>query len=180
MIGSVIATALWAMLPAYLPNNVAVLAGGSRPLDGGRTLGDQRLLGDGKTYRGTAAGVAAGVVTALLLNQLSGSATELLGVSLPTFPPGAMIGLACGAVLGDIAASFLKRRTGRARGASFPGLDQLDFVVGALLVTAALTPEWTRSVFTLEVLVVVLVITPILHVGTNAIAYGLGLKEEPW
>jgi CDP-2,3-bis-(O-geranylgeranyl)-sn-glycerol synthase len=30
------------------------------------------------------------------------------------------------------------------------------------------------------VLVVVLVLTPILHVGTNIIAYWLGFKNEPW
>ncbi|MFD1527454.1 CDP-archaeol synthase, partial [Halolamina salina] len=42
-----IADALWAMLPAYVPNNAAVLAGGGRPIDGGRTLGGARLLGDG-------------------------------------------------------------------------------------------------------------------------------------
>ena len=44
---SVVATALWAMLPAYVPNNAAVLAGGGRPIDGGRTVGGRRLLGCG-------------------------------------------------------------------------------------------------------------------------------------
>lgn len=29
-------SALWAMLPAYLPNNAAVLFGGGPPIDGGR------------------------------------------------------------------------------------------------------------------------------------------------
>ncbi|MFC6754525.1 CDP-archaeol synthase, partial [Halorubrum tibetense] len=36
MVGSLVATAFWAMLPAYVPNNAAVLAGGGRPIDGGR------------------------------------------------------------------------------------------------------------------------------------------------
>jgi len=35
-------------------------------------------------------------------------------------------------------------------------------------------------VFTLPVLVVVVVLTPLLHVGTNVLAYQLGLKDEPW
>jgi len=56
---AVVVVAFWVMLPAYIPNNVAVLAGGGRPIDGGRTLGGSRLLGDGKTWRGTAAGTAA-------------------------------------------------------------------------------------------------------------------------
>ena len=55
MVVETVAVAIWAMLPAYIPNNVAVLAGGGRPIDGGRTLDDgNRALGDGKTWRGTA------------------------------------------------------------------------------------------------------------------------------
>jgi CDP-2,3-bis-(O-geranylgeranyl)-sn-glycerol synthase len=83
-------------------------------------------------------------------------------------------------MLGDIVASFLKRRTGRERGAPFPGVDQLDFVVGALLLTLLVRPAWFLGTFTPVVLVVVLVMTPLLHVGTNAGAYLLGLKDEPY
>jgi CDP-2,3-bis-(O-geranylgeranyl)-sn-glycerol synthase len=176
----VVATALWAMLPAYVPNNAAVLAGGGRPIDGGRTMGDSRLLGDGKTWRGTAAGTAAGTLVALALTALEPTVSELVGHTLPSFPFLAGLGLALGAMLGDIAASFLKRRSGRERGAAFPGLDQLDFVVGALVCAFLLAPGWFTATFTLPVLVVVVVATPILHVVTNAIAYLLGLKNEPW
>jgi CDP-2,3-bis-(O-geranylgeranyl)-sn-glycerol synthase len=83
-------------------------------------------------------------------------------------------------MLGDVAASFLKRRTGRERGAAFPVVDQLDFVAGALVVAVVLAPEWVFATFTPPVLLAVLVLTPLFHVGTNAIAYVLGLKAEPW
>jgi CDP-2,3-bis-(O-geranylgeranyl)-sn-glycerol synthase len=83
-------------------------------------------------------------------------------------------------MLGDIGASFLKRRTGRERGAAFPGLDQLDFVVGALLLAAVADFGWFTETFTVPVIVAILVATPLLHVVTNAIAYWLGLKDEPW
>ena len=165
MIVSLVVGALWAMLPAYVPNNVAVLAGGGRPIDGGRTLGDRRLLGDGKTWRGTAAGTLAGVA---------------LAVGLNAFPLRAALGLALGAMLGDIGASLVKRRLGRQRGAAVPGLDQLDFVVGALVLAAVLAPSWTLITFSLPRLAVVVVATPLLHVTTNAGAYLLGLKSEPW
>ncbi|MFW6318076.1 MAG: CDP-archaeol synthase, partial [Halorubrum sp.] len=69
MIGSLVATAFWAMVPAYVPNNAAVLAGGGRPIDGGREWRGARLLGDGKTWRGTAVGTLVGVVLALVLNR---------------------------------------------------------------------------------------------------------------
>jgi len=180
MVLEVVATAVWAMLPAYVPNNVAVLAGGGRPIDGGRTLGDARLLGDGKTWRGTAFGISAGLALALALDAVATDAGDALGADLPGFPLAAAVALPTGAMLGDILASFLKRRTGRERGAVFPGVDQLDFVVLALALAALAAWEWFQAVFTLPVLGVVLVLTPILHVGTNVIAYQLGLKDEPW
>ena len=177
---AVVATAVWAMFPAYIPNNAAVLAGGGQPIDGGRTLGDRRLLGDGKTWRGTAVGWAAGAVLAFGLNELNGGASDLLGVSLPEFPTAIIFALPLGAMLGDIGASFLKRRTGRERGAPFPVVDQLDFVAGTLLLGAIASPGWFFETFTLPVLAVVLVLTPLLHVLTNAVAYLIGVKDEPW
>ncbi|WP_123536999.1 CDP-2,3-bis-(O-geranylgeranyl)-sn-glycerol synthase [Halosimplex salinum] len=177
---SAIVTALWAMLPAYVPNNAAVLAGGGRPIDGGRTWGGRRVLGDGKTWRGTAAGTAAGVAVALALNAAAPTIGDLLGVDPVVFPLPAAFGLALGAMCGDIGASFLKRRTGRERGAPFPGLDQLDFVVGALALAALLDFDWVVATFTPTVLAVVLVVTPLLHVVTNGIAYVIGAKDEPW
>ncbi len=172
--------AFWLMLPAYVPNNAAVLAGGGAPIDGGRTWNGKRVLGDGKTWRGTAAGTLAGVALALVLNALQPSVTGATGFDLPAFPILAAVGLAFGAMLGDILASFLKRRTGRERGAMFPGVDQLDFVVTALPLTALLAFDWFVEWFTLPVIVVVLVVTPLLHVTTNGVAYLLGLKNEPW
>jgi len=173
-------TALWAMLPAYVPNNAAVLAGGGTPIDAGRTWHGKRLLGDGKTWRGTAVGVSAGALLAVGLDWLAPAASDALGVSLPGFPLPIVFALPAGAMLGDVLASFLKRRTGRDRGAAFPLLDQLDFVVAALALAALAAPTWFGEVFTLPVLAVVLVVTPVLHVVTNGIAYLLGLKEEPW
>jgi len=177
---AVVATAMWAILPAYVPNNAAVLADGGRPIDGGRTWGGRRVLGDGKTWRGTAAGTLAGTTLALVLNALHDSVGAALGVTADPFPVLAGVGLAFGAMVGDIGASFLKRRTGRERGAAFPGLDQLDFVVGALACATLFAPAWALVTFETPVLVVVLVVTPLLHVTANAIAYVLGLKDEPW
>jgi CDP-2,3-bis-(O-geranylgeranyl)-sn-glycerol synthase len=143
-------------------------------------LNGKRLLGDGKTWRGTLVGTVAGVALALALGALRGVASDRLDVELPGFSVRAGLGLALGAMLGDIGASFLKRRTGRERGASFPVLDQLDFVVGALGLAKLLAPEWFDRTFSLPRLVVVVLVTPVLHVTTNVAAYALGLKDEPW
>ena len=176
----VVVTAVWAMLPAYVPNNAAVLAGGGRPIDGGRMLGERRLLGDGKTWRGTAVGTAAGTALALALSAAAPAVGDAIGHTLPQFPLLAGFGLAFGAMLGDIGASFLKRQSGRERGAAFPGLDQLDFVVGALACVFLRAFGWATATFTLPVLAVILVVTPLLHVVTNVGAYAIGVKNEPW
>lgn len=168
------------MLPAYLPNNVAVVVGGGRPIDAGREWGGNRLLGDGKTWRGTLVGTIVGILVAVLLNGINDVASGVLGVTLPVFPFFAGVSLAFGAMLGDIAASFIKRRTGRERGASFPVIDQLDFVLGALILTLLFSPTWFLTTFSLPVVVAIFIITPVLHRATNIIGYLLGLKQEPY
>lgn len=176
----VVVTAIWAMLPAYVPNNVAVLIGGGPPIDGGRTWRGARLLGDGKTWRGLAGGTLAGLLLAIGLSAAVPSVNDFLGLSLGGFPLAAAVALPAGAMLGDIAGSFVKRRTGRARGAAFPVLDQLDFVVGALGLAFLGAPRWAAGTFTPAVVVAVVVLTPVLHFLTNGIGYALGLKQEPW
>jgi len=175
-----VVVAFWATLPAYVPNNAAVLAGGSRPIDGGRTLGNERLLGDGKTWRGTAAGTLAGPALALVLDAVRPGAVEALGVQVPEFGLVPAVALALGAMAGDITASFFKRRTGRRRGASFPLVDQLDFVAGALGLTLLAAPRWFFETFTLGVITVVVVATPLIHLGVNGLAYAAGLTSEPY
>ena len=175
-----ILTALWAMLPAYVPNNAAVLAGGGRPIDSGREWGDRRLLGDGKTWRGTAVGTLVGVALAAGLNVAGGALACATGLVLLWFPPAAALGSVARAVGGDVVDPSLTRRARPAGGGAVPGVDQLDFVGGALVSVFVVAPGWTRATFTPGVLVVVLVATPILHVGTNVIAYLIGAKNEPW
>lgn len=177
---AVVLVAFWTMLPAYVPNNAAVLLGGGSPIDGGRTWGGRRVLGDGKTWRGTLIGTLTGAVLGFALNAFAPLVTETMGFSPPTFSVTALFTLPFGAMVGDITASFLKRRTGRERGAAFPGVDQLDFVIGALGLTALFDFEWFAATFTLPVVLAVLILTPLLHVGTNVLAYRFGLKSEPW
>ncbi len=177
---NVLITAFWLMLPAYLPNNCAVIFGGGTPLDFGRTYSDgRRVLGDGKTFRGTIGGIACGILAGLLLNQIA----PLLG--LPTFGEGigqipVLVGLSAGSLLGDIVASFFKRRLGLKRGAPLFIIDQLDFVFGSWILTYLLAPVWFAENFTPTILLVVLIITPILHRVTNIIGYRIGAKREPW
>ncbi|RLI73365.1 CDP-2,3-bis-(O-geranylgeranyl)-sn-glycerol synthase, partial [Archaeoglobales archaeon] len=66
MFNTIVST-LWLLLPTYTPNNFAVLVGGGKPLDFGKTFVDgKRILGDGKTIRGFVGGIVGGLLIANL------------------------------------------------------------------------------------------------------------------
>jgi len=170
--------ALWIMLPAYLPNSAAAVFGGGTPIDLGRTCSDgRRVFGDGKTYRGFFGGVLSGVLVGLI-QILAASAFGL--DMLPRHTILSVILLATGALLGDLVKSFFKRRLGMKRGASLPLVDQLDFVLGAWVFTYLSSPGWFTINFTWNIMAVVLIITPLLHLTTNVVGYIVGVKKEPW
>jgi CDP-diglyceride synthetase len=166
---------IWLMLPAYVPNPAAALFGGGAPIDLGKKLKDgYRIFGDGKTFRGLIAGTLCGIVIGLIQNLLS----PMMG--LPSFVLPALVCLSFGALLGDLCKSFFKRRFGLRRGASLPVVDQLDLVFGSWLLCFAFVREWFLYNFNLQIIVVVLVMTPLLHISMNVIGYKMGVKKEPW
>lgn len=170
-----IINAIWLMMPAYTFNMCAVLFGGGTPIDLGRKFMDgKRILGDGKTYRGSTGGIFGGI--AMGVGQ--GTIAPNLGLSCFTIP--ALICLSFGAMAGDVAKSLLKRRVGLERGAPLPLVDQLDFVFGALIVTAIFCYEWFIKNFTPWIIITIIVLTPILHKLFNIIGYKIGKKEVPW
>ena len=166
------------MLPAYVPNPVAALAGGGTPVDLGKNYSDgNRIFGDGKTYRGLFAGILAGIITGLLLIWITG---QCPAVSLPRHTLLSVTLLATGALLGDLVKSFFKRRLGKGRGTKWPLADQYDLVAGAFLLLLAGEPAWLFANVTLTVFIIILIITPVLHRATNIIGYILRIKEVPW
>jgi len=186
----VIVQAIFAMLPAYVANPMAVLTGGGAPIDGGRVWRDgRRVLGDGKTWRGLLGGTVSGVALCGILSvaaRLSG-ADALTDFLMPGWDGlswlwvGAL--LAFGALFGDSVKSFFKRRLGRDRGAKAPLMDMYDFVLGAFLWAGVLAWPWFQGAFHLWApwhLLVVIVVTPLLHRGANIIGYKMGKKDVPW
>jgi len=155
--------ALKFVFPAYCANAAPVIFGGGTPLDLGKKFLDGKpIFGRNKTFLGFFSGLAVGT--------LVGFAEHLL------FRYSVLFGFATslGALLGDLAESFLKRRLGLPPGAVLPVADQLDFVLGAMLLSLTVSPPQPAVALT------VLVITPPIHVLTNYFAYLLGLKREPW
>lgn len=149
--------------PSYVANAAPLLLGGGAPLDGGKNFLDgQRILGAHKTVRGFFAGIIAGSVIGLAESPVD--SRLLLG--------GFMIAL--GAVLGDLLGAFFKRRIRIQPGSPLPIVDQLDFVFGGLLLGQVFF-----QMNLLSILIVILV-TPPIHLGTNYGAYLLGIKRTRW
>ena len=176
-----IAKTIWLLIPAYTPNNFAVVFGGrGLPLDLGKNFIDgKRILGDGKTFRGFIAGVLGGILCANLQYLIE----EFTGIRLYHLLPYEeflvlTFLLALGAMIGDSVGSFIKRRLCFERGEFLPIIDQLTFLIVALLIASGYDPFW--KVFNIQVIFIGILITPFLHVFTNYIAYKLKLKEVPW
>ncbi|MCS7126660.1 MAG: CDP-2,3-bis-(O-geranylgeranyl)-sn-glycerol synthase [Aigarchaeota archaeon] len=161
------------VFPAYVANATPVvtvrLLGKSTPLDMGlRAWDGRRILGDGKTVEGLLSGVVAGSSIGLLIYYF---VNLFRSVSEPFI-------LALGAMVGDIFGSFIKRRIGLERGRSLPLLDQLGFLLFSLIFSSLIygLPRWMK----LDVFLILLIITFILHISTNYVAYILGLKNRPY
>ncbi len=174
------------MLPAYIANPAAALLGGGTPVDMGRNFTDnKRLLGDGKTIRGFILGSLCGAIVGLMQIWLAPHIAPYLAeyVSADLFLHAsymALFTMPVGALLGDMAKSFFKRRLGFERGAMMPIADQLDFVAGAWALTLILDSSWFMANFSLAIIITVLIITPVLHVATNFIGFKIGRKDVPW
>jgi len=183
----VVVQALWLILPAYAANGCAVLVGGGLPIDFGKKWKDgRRILGDGKTWRGLFFGSLLGTIVgfsqAVAAKYLTENGLNIIGLDyfegFPLMIP-IVISIGMGALLGDIVESFFKRRIGKKRGEDWVLFDQLDFIVGALclvFITSTflhflgfLPYNWFIKNFTPWHILVVLIVTPALHITANMI-----------
>jgi CDP-2,3-bis-(O-geranylgeranyl)-sn-glycerol synthase len=168
-------TALYFFIPAYVANTTACILGHGRPVDLGRNFFDgRRVFGDGVTIRGMAAGVACGMVSGVLMAfygiPFGFAISHWMEISLL---------LSFGALAGDAAGSFIKRRLGLERGAPAPILDQLNFVVGGLGFASLVLPIGVPPL-TLQHIGVLFILTPFGHLAVNYTGYQLKMKDVPW
>ncbi len=170
--------ALYFLISPYTANAFPPLAKGKRAIDFGKNFFDgKRLFGDGKTWEGLFAGILGGTLCGTIawffypfLNEIAQSHN----FSLPYISPFTAFIISLGALIGDIAGSFIKRRLGMKRGAPAPGLDQLDFIFGAYAFGMFFTDV------SLEMFLWTLLITPLIHRLANILGYLAKLKKEPW
>ncbi len=170
---------LYLMLPAYFANMAPVMVKKINflyyPIDFSKKLGSSPLFGKNKTFRGLFFGVLSAVIIAYIqfLLYKAGYFRELLFTDYKNWLSlGFLMGL--GALAGDLAKSFFKRRLGIKPGARFVPFDQTDFVVGALL--------FIMPVFavTLKLFLVSLLLSIALHIIVNHAAFYLKIRNEKW
>lgn len=167
--------ALYFFIPAYTANTTACILGHGRPVDLGRTFFDgRRIFGNGVTIRGVAAGTACGMVSGYLMSLYS----IPFGLSFSMWMTVSFL-ISFGALAGDAAGSFTKRRLNFKRGAPAPLLDQLNFVIGGLLFAGLILPLGIPPM-TLPHLLVLLLLTPFGHLAVNFTGYHLKMKDVPW
>lgn len=161
-----IADALKFIFPAYCANAIPVIMGGGRPIDFGiKFLDGKPFFGKNKTFRGFFSG--------LVIGTLVGFAESSIFSEFP-IQFGFLISL--GALLGDLAGAFIKRRIGLPPGELLPIVDQIDFIIGAVLFSFFVYSHFPPA----ELVITVFIVTPPIHLLTNFAAYKLRLKNNPW
>jgi len=163
------------MLPAYFANMAPVIVKDwfkklAIPIDFGKNI-----FGKNKTYRGFVFGIFFAVVTAYLQFLLYniGFFKTLSFIDYSNwFLVGFYFGF--GALLGDLLESFMKRRLKIGPGEKFIPWDQLDFVVGSLILVGIIVNiTWKKVLF-------IAIISVLGHILVNHAAYYLKIRNEKW
>ena len=158
------------ILPAYFANSLPVIFGGGKPIDGGRKWGDgRRILGNGKTIRGAIVAIIGATIVGTILHYtpLSGTMSSQMTILV-----GFLMGV--GSVFGDTFGSFLKRRMNIDRGEALVLIDQDGFILVSLFLVHLIIPV------PMVYWILILAITPFVHVSFNVIAYLLHWKDVPY
>ncbi|PIN76803.1 hypothetical protein COV17_00945 [Candidatus Woesearchaeota archaeon CG10_big_fil_rev_8_21_14_0_10_36_11] len=170
MVWTLILKSLYFFLPAYIANMAPVLFKWVPFLN--KSI-HTRLLGKNKTWRGLIIAPLMGMLI-FWLQKIAFTAgfTQFALIDYAGFSIllGFLLGL--GAIVGDLVESYYKRKAGIRPGEKWIPFDQLDFVIGGILFSFfAYVPK-------AEVVLVLVVVSPLLHIAVNHIGYWLGINKS--
>ncbi len=157
-----ISETIWLFLPAIVANITPVyfahynwLPSLNKPLDGHQTWRGYRLLGNNKTVRGLISGIIAGLLIGLMQFLTSHLTVSISLINYSSLAVALTTGglLAFSALAGDAIASFFKRQLNIAPGKPWIPFDQIDFVIGAFLVSILFTPLTLSHLFIALILI---------------------------
>jgi len=178
---TIIIKLIYFMLPAYLANMAPVLGKNilkplAIPIDFGKKWNKQPILGKNKTWRGVLLAVIASTIIFLIQSYLykfpSIKSISLIDYSSASLWIAFLLGL--GAIAGDSIESFFKRRAKIPSGNPWIPFDQIDFTVGALILTAIIYfPGWLNAIL-------IILISAVGHILINHLAFYFKIRKEKW
>lgn len=172
MVWLLILQSLYFFLPAYVANMAPVLFKWIPWLD---KPVHERLLGGHKTWRGIIVATIMGTIVFALQKYayaIGFDRIALIDYNGFSWWMGVLLG--AGAILGDAIESYYKRKAGIPPGHSWMPWDQLDFVIGGVLLGMILYVPPAEVVF------VLLIASPLLHIAANYIGYLIGVNEKKY
>jgi len=159
------------MLPVYFANMAPVIV---KKLFKNLAIPiNTKLFGKNKTYRGLIFGILFAIIIAFIQYLLY---PQLKIISFLNYSNWIEMGflMGAGAIFGDLIESFVKRRLNYKPGQSFVPFDQLDFVIGALLLISLV------FVPTIKMIITIIIVSLVLHIVVNHTAYYLKIRNEKW
>jgi len=163
---------IWFFLPAYVANMAAsifkinILA---KPIS-------NKLFGSHKTWSGFVIGSFLAMVVAFFQSFLLSfnffKEISLLNYSKDFLLIGFLLGF--GALFGDTIKSFFKRRLAIAPGKKWVPFDQIDYTLGALLLSLFV---WQPTII---FIISAIIINFFLHILFNHLGFWLGIRQNKW
>lgn len=169
---------VWLLLPAGIANSVPIVAARynwldvlAKPIDGG-----SGILGSNKTVRGVAVGTLFGSI-ASVIQRFFRNTPFIQEISLFDYSSvwltilfGAAIGF--GALKGDATKSFFKRRLHIPSGKPWRPFDQVDYVIGALIVAMFFVS------LTWQHVILAIIVLGALSFATSFVGHALKIKKS--
>ncbi|HLC89034.1 MAG TPA: CDP-archaeol synthase [Candidatus Nanoarchaeia archaeon] len=172
MVWLLILKSLYFFLPAYLANMAPVL---TKKVPFLNQPVWEKKLGKNKTWRGMVMAVLTGTAVFALqkyVYQQGWTGLALIDYNGFSILSGTLLG--GGAILGDVVKSYFKRKRKIAPGERWIPWDQLDFVLGGLILGCLL------YVPAVEVVVIIVLASPFLHIAFNHLGYALKINKSRW
>ena len=176
----VILQCIYLMLPVAFANMAPVIVKNifnnlKVPIDFNRKINNKPIFGKNKTFRGLVFGIIFAVIIAFI-QFIFYNNNILVDLAIIDYSNWLLIGflMGFGAVFGDLIESFIKRRLDYGPGESFVPFDQIDFVIGALIFIYPLI------VLSLNKIIIILLLSFVLHIMVNHIAFYSGIRKEKW
>ena len=166
--------AIWYMLPAYFSNMAPVFFKDSfkflsKPVN-------TKVFGSHKTWRGIFAGTFFGILVAYLQHVMYNDYLWVGGISLINYENWLLFGflMGFGAVFGDLIKSYFKRNVGIKPGGRWIPFDQLDYIIGALVLSSFVYLP------SLWMIVLIFIVSFLGHILINHVGYYLKIREVKW